>query len=226
MDPFTPFNSSIEDRMEIDRTLILRNVRLSYPHLQKPYFPQTGTGGKPKYGAKGIANLTSDDRKKIGAIIQQLIKSQLGANGSVPADRWFVTDGNVKGGEENKDCLLFSANEDETRPPKVYGRDGRQTNKESEVYAGCMVDIQIRPWVQANKWGKRVNAGLVAVKFVGDNTPFGVPAIDSASALGGIDDPNLPAPSATTGDPGAAPGFEHSPEPPTSMDDDDFNPFA
>jgi hypothetical protein len=47
-----------------------------------------------------------------------------------------------------------------------------------------MVDAVIRPWAQDNQWGKRVNASLVAVKFAGDNEPFGLPPIDDAELLG------------------------------------------
>ena len=48
------------------------------------------------------------------------------------------------------------------------------------IYAGCWVNILIRPWWQNSaKWGKRVNAGLTAVQFVRDDEPFGQGRITS-----------------------------------------------
>ena len=41
------------------------------------------------------------------------------------------------------------------------------------IYGGCWVNILVRPWFQNNKYGKRVNAGVVAVQFRKDDEPFG-----------------------------------------------------
>ena len=40
-------------------------------------------------------------------------------------------------------------------------------------YGGCYVDMLIRPWGQDNKFGKRVNAALVAVQFKRAGERFG-----------------------------------------------------
>ena len=40
-------------------------------------------------------------------------------------------------------------------------------------YAGCIVDASIQFWAQDNKFGKRINANLVTVRFVKDAPAFG-----------------------------------------------------
>ena len=191
MDPFKPFNSKVEDSIEVDGTLVFRNVRLSYPHIFRPFSQQ---GGEPRFSMAGIANLPAEQRQKMVEIIRALIKRRLGEKGNIPADRWFLRNGDDTGKAENAGCLVFNASEKPDNRPAVYNRFGVTTASEAEVYAGCMVDAIIRPWIQDNSFGKRVNASLVAVKFVGDNTPFGAPPVDVASVFGVAAGQELPAP--------------------------------
>lgn len=54
------------------------------------------------------------------------------------------------------------------RPPMVLEPDGRtvMTAATDKIYSGCYVNAKIEIWGQNNKWGKRVNAKLIAVQYV------------------------------------------------------------
>lgn len=229
MDPFTPFNSSFVDSMKADGTLILKNVRLSYPKLFKAVAMTDANGkpGAPRFGAVFICNFTQEQRKQIGDILIALAQSRLGEGVRLPSDKYCARRGDDTGKPENAGCMVITSSESAENRPTVINRSGRLASGEAEVYAGCMVDAIIRPWVQNNGWGKRVNSSLVAVRFVADNTPFGAPPVDVAAKFG-LNASDLAAPTSPDAyaDPGAAPGFELSPEPPTSREDDNFNPFG
>jgi len=54
------------------------------------------------------------------------------------------------------------------KPPLVLEPNGRtvMTEETDRIYSGCYVNAKIEIWGQANKWGRRVNAKLIAVQFV------------------------------------------------------------
>jgi len=62
--------------------------------------------------------------------------------------------------------LMVKANN--PRAPLVLHPDGRTVMTEATnlIYSGCYVNAKIEIWGQANKYGKRVNAKLIAVQFV------------------------------------------------------------
>jgi len=62
--------------------------------------------------------------------------------------------------------LIIKANS--PRPPVVLNPDGRtiMTEANNEIYSGCYVNAKIEIWGQANKYGRRVNAKLIAVQFI------------------------------------------------------------
>ncbi len=55
------------------------------------------------------------------------------------------------------------------------------TAEDDTIYSGCYLDVTIRLWAQDNKWGKRVNCALRAVKFNCDGEPLGREKIDVES---------------------------------------------
>ena len=62
--------------------------------------------------------------------------------------------------------LILKANNQ--RPPMVLEPDGRtvMTEATDKIYSGCYVNAKVEIWGQANQWGKRVNAKLIAVQYV------------------------------------------------------------
>lgn len=151
-------------------TIQIKDVRLSYPHLFKPW-AQNADQDK-KYSARFLLPVETH-AAEIKAIQQYLVKMQAEKfKARIPLDKLFLRDGNATGKPEDEGCWYIAAS-DSIRP-QVVGRKREPLNEEDDiVYAGCFVNALIRPWAQDNKYGKRINANLVAVQFVRDGERFG-----------------------------------------------------
>lgn len=153
------------------------NVRASYPHLDKPYAGDDG--GEPKFSIVGLADKGSHQSVKEACVevIEDLKKAN--KNAKVAKDKLFIKNGDDSDKEEYEGMWTISARE--TKRPKV--RDGNGDLLEVDeiadtIYAGCYVDIIIRPWFQDNAFGKRCNANLLSVKFRADGEQLGEGRID------------------------------------------------
>ena len=209
-----PNPNEFTSKMVVDRArgvIVLKNVRLSYPALFRPKVgtDKEGKPTEPKYGAAFIAHLPNSERADLLSIIKEVFAKK--APGVfLPPTNVFARSGDDTGKPEYAGATVISSSEKVDRPPKVYNRAGKITASEAEVYSGCMVDAVIRPWAQNNGWGKRVNASLVAVKFVGDNEPFGLPPIDDAELLG-VEPGQAPVVTPPAAAPAADPGYQSGP---------------
>ena len=163
-----------------DGTLILKNVRLSYPHLFKAWAKNEGE--KAKFSARFLLDKATH-AADIKALREHLNKLQLEAfKGKIPADKLFLRDGAGSEKPEQENTWTVSASED--RKPSVLNRDKSRVDEEDDiVYAGCYVNAMIRSWAQNNKYGKRLNANLLAVQFVKDGERFGAERPDAEEAF-------------------------------------------
>jgi hypothetical protein len=171
-----------------DGTIRLDNVRCSYPHLIEPYAGDDDNGNKqePAYGIVFLlpkaTHAAAKDLCKFR--IEQLMQENKVK--AIPADKKFLRDGDMSGKAENEKMFTVSAREKRApvlRTPSkakiIRGKTETVTVGSREVavnelfYGGCWVNGIIRPWWQNNKFGKRVNAGLVAVQFLKDDEAFG-----------------------------------------------------
>jgi len=156
-----------------DGLIRLDNARLSYPHLDKAWAGDEDQ--TPKFGAVALLDKTTHKAAKdlcvrrINEILKENKVEKLGA------DKKFIKDGDLTDKDEAQGMWVVSARE--SRRPACRGADGvtLATDEITDVlYAGCYVSILIRPWWQDHKkFGKRVNAGLSAVRFMRDGEPFG-----------------------------------------------------
>lgn len=163
-----------------DGCILVKDVRLSYPHLFEKWGKNEGE--KKKYSAKfHLDKKTHAEEIKalaahIGKMMTDVFKARL------PSDKLFLRNGADMGKEELEGVWVISASED--KAPDVINRDKSRINENDDIiYAGCRVNVLIRPWAQKNDYGKRVNANLLAVQFVRDDEPFsGIerPDIDEA----------------------------------------------
>lgn len=164
-----------------DGTIFLEGVRCSYPHVLTKYKGEDDDGkGKhsivlllPKKKAYRPA------RELISERIDELMKENRVKN--LKADNKFLRDGDLSAKEENEGHWTVNASESK----KVVARDNKRDPKtgkprvlkpgedDDRIYGGCYVNCLIRPWFMNNKYGKKVNAGLVAVQFAKDGEPFG-----------------------------------------------------
>jgi hypothetical protein len=163
------------------------NVRVSFPHLDKPYAGEDG--GTPKFGIVGMLGKESHKAAKdlIVAAMNELLATN--DNAKVASDKKFIRNGDDQDREEYEGHYTVSARE--SRRVAVRDQRGQLILDESKiadmVYGGCYCNLLIRPWYQDGQkvgkgYGKRVNAGLVGVQFVRDGEPFGEARIDDTDA--------------------------------------------
>lgn len=149
-----------------DGSLIVKNVILSYPHLFEPWGM---AGSKAKYSAKFL--LPRDERKddinKILSYLQSLAVEKF--KQKCAATNLFLRDGQLTGKDD--DAPFFSISASDTHRPQVVDRDRSvlyPEDADEKMYPGAIVNVHIKPWVQDNQYGRKVNANLLAVQFVRD----------------------------------------------------------
>lgn len=157
-------------KLEDNGKIILKNVMLSYPHLFEPY---AGTGddgkpGKPKYSCRFLIPKAThlEDLKGLMALIKGMYNKEFKMQ--APSDKICLKNGDSMGREDTAGRFVLSASES-TRPV-VYHPDGKTVmtieDAEDRIYAGATVNVVFALWAQNNKWGKKINANLLAVQFV------------------------------------------------------------
>ena len=146
----------------------------SYPNVFKP--DSFEEGGALKYSLAVIFDKKTDskDIARSRAIIDLILKEK-NKGKAIPSDKICLRDGSEKEGKEGYgDGVMFISTSSDRRPP-VVDRNGRTPLQEDDdkIYAGARVKVCIRFWFQDNKYGKRINASLEAVQFVGDGERIG-----------------------------------------------------
>lgn len=174
-----------------DGCIRVDGVVCSYPHVDKPW--RKNDGDTLKFSITGLApKETHDEAKKL--LVRQINRLLEEAKmGKIGAEHKFVRDGGSEDDAtkpEQANMWVIKASENVERPPKV--RDQRTkllTPDEIRklIYAGCIINILIRPWAQNNKHGKKINANLIAVQFVRDGERIGEAAIDDDDAWDVLD---------------------------------------
>ena len=166
-------------RLYSDGTILLKDLRFSYPHVfiaKAQVDKKTGKLGAPKFSIQGLMPKTT--HKPAKDLVKKVCDGILAEKkvGRIKDDAKFMKDGDLQAKDECDGMYVISASEQATRPPKVRGPDAspwNATDHAARIYGGCYGNILIRPWWQDNEYGKRINAGLVAVQFVRDGEPFG-----------------------------------------------------
>ena len=150
--------------------ILIRGGRLSYEHIFTPW-AKNPAEEKLKYSARLILPKSTH----LAAI--KALKARCEAQamewfkGKLPSAHIFIRNGDDTGKEEMADCWYIQASE--TKKPQTINADKSEvTEADDIIYSGCFVNMLIRPWKQDNKWGKRVNANLLAVQFRSDGERF------------------------------------------------------
>ena len=160
-----------------DGTIRVSNVRLSHPHLDKPYKGDDDKG-VAKYGVVGM--LPKKTHKEAVKLIEEEIAALMKTNKvkALPSEKKFLRDGDESAKDEYEGHWTISAREERRPILKEMTEDGdlvlvEQEDAKETFYGGCWGSLLIRPWFQDNKYGKRVNAGLSAVTKKADDEAFG-----------------------------------------------------
>lgn len=155
----------------MSNTIMIKNVRCSFPHFfKRPII----NGDEGAYGCTLL--LDPEEHAKVLAKIESTINATLKEKfkgKKLPAEKICLRDGDDNLRDEYEGYKTLSANAREK--PVVISGNGqtRITDPEdSKIYAGCRVNAKVDIWFQNNQWGKRVNATLLGIQFAGDDTPL------------------------------------------------------
>ena len=165
------------------------NAKLSYPHFDKPQKFERDDGTETeKYGCEGLVEVERINMVK-PFLVEQIKKIMEERDCKCSKDKWFIIEGDGELRPEVEGFYQIKASE--SRKPDFFTVDGDEITIQKDLkdlfYPGCRVDILIRPWGQNYKdkkgvTSKRVNAGLVNVKFRNDDTRLGEEPIDTSGA--------------------------------------------
>lgn len=169
-----------ENKPKVDSTVMLRNVRLSFPDLFEA--KQYEGKGDFSYGAAFLVEPGSANDKAIRAAIEKAAKAKWGEKTAAimktiegQSQKYCYVDGDTKAydGYAGKWALSTKRPQDAGRP-KVIDKDLRElTVEEGRPYGGCYVNAKVQFWAQDNQWGKGIRCTLIAVQFVADGESFG-----------------------------------------------------
>lgn len=176
----------------------LERVRASYPFVGTPSEDEDDEGNPTKaWRITGMLPKGThvEAKDKVKELIQKLITTN---EAKVPMDKWFLSNGDDKEAAEMQGHFLVTAS-DKKRRPTVRNQKGEVMDDiaaiDDKFYGGCWVNILLRPWFFDGKvkgakksFPKRVSAGLVAVQFVKDDTPFGQGRVDDEDVWDTVDD--------------------------------------
>lgn len=177
-----------------DGSILIKNVIASFPHLAEPY-AKRGPGqsdeefeASKKYSITGMLNSEthSDAIEMISGLCKKLASD---ADVKVGKSNYFIKDGDDSGRDEYEG--FHTVNARDAARPNCWSRSNVKMDK-SEVrekfYAGCVINLMLKPWVQDNSFGKRVNANLVAVQFVQDGERIGEGRVSDEGAFESYED--------------------------------------
>lgn len=173
--------------------LIIKNVRLAFPHLFKP--SSFSDGSAPRYSALFIFGENDPQVEAVRAAIDKVGQAKWGKDWPrlkedfTRRDRTPLRDGNGKAQYDGfaGRFYLSASRAASAGAPKVFDIDKAElTEIAGRPYAGCYVDAAVDIWAQDNQYGKRINATLSAVRFVADGDAFGAPPVPDASVFDDI----------------------------------------
>jgi hypothetical protein len=165
--------------------VMLKNVRLAFPVLNKP--EQFQGEGKPRYSATLLFPKDDENHKAVKAAMREAAvakwgeaKADAAVKGLTAALKTALGDGDLKaeytGFEGN---MYVGAHSQASAPPRLLdGRKQELPRDTGVIYPGCYVNASVEFWGQDNQWGKRINASLRGIQFVKDGDSFaaGAPA--------------------------------------------------
>lgn len=164
-----------------DGTIKIENVRASYPHLGAA-FKSKNDDGKEETSWGLAAMLPKATHTAAKDLVKKVITELMQKNeAKVATENWFLKNGDDKEQPEYAGHFIINAS-DKSRRPITRNRKNEVIEADAAdqlFYGGCWVDVLIRPWYfngvakNGKKYPKRICAGIVSVKFRGDDEPFG-----------------------------------------------------
>jgi hypothetical protein len=161
-----------------DMKVVIKRARLAFAKIWEP--EQFNNSGEPACSGsfildpktqkaevdKVIATITQVANEKWGAKAADMLKT-LKAKGDI-----CLHDGATKSEYEGFDGNVFVSARNKARPVVLDTDKSPLTSADGRPYSGCFVDVSLDIWPQENKYGKRINAKLLAIRFVDDGPAF------------------------------------------------------
>lgn len=165
--------------------IFISRARVSYPHLYKQPLINGELG---KCGATLLLEPGHAALAKIEAEIKRLQLEKFKGM-ALPSSKLCLRSGADRMKPEYGAAMGVSANVKDGRRPLVLAGDGRtkiESEADCKIYAGCYVNAKIALWAQDNKFGKRINAELIAIQFAGDGEPLDDSYVSDDEAMAGF----------------------------------------
>lgn len=160
--------------------VVLNNVRLAFPKIWEP--EQFGGTGEPACSAAFLMDPATSHGKanieKLKAAISQAAtekwKDKAGAMVKTLQAKGDLClhDGAEKGEYDGFAGMMFVSARNKSRPVVVDTDKTPLTQGDGKPYGGCYVNVSLDVWAQENKYGKRINAKLLAIQFKADGDAF------------------------------------------------------
>lgn len=170
----------------MDKTVVLKNVRLSFADIWQP--KAFNPGSPLKYSCNFLLDKETqgDQIKALEKKMQEMALDFF--NGKPPKGiKRCLGDGEEKSYEGYEGQMFVSAST--VRKPEIIDRDKMElVELDDKPYSGCYVNAVIGLWVQDNQYGKRVNANLDLIQFVKEGDRFGGGGGSKADLLDDIGD--------------------------------------
>lgn len=167
----------------VGKNIKLRNVRLSFPVLDKPRAFREGQ--EESYNATFLLDPKRPEHKaaleELKAEAERLIKETWGQKPVNMKPIEFMGKGETKVSQQTGEVydgyanMYFVAAKNKKRPA-LKNRDGEHLTPQEVAqvfYGGCRVNAIVSIWVQDNKWGKALRCNLSGIKFHMDDDAFG-----------------------------------------------------
>lgn len=182
--------------------VVLRNVRLSYVHLDKPYAQQPGQ--EPKYSAtvlvpKDPANNKALIDAAIAAATQKAIEKYGKAFPATPKVSVHDGDGTRPSdgqpfGDECKGCWVFTASS--KQPVTVVDLNLQPILDATQIYSGMYANVGVTFFGYSAPQNKGIGVALDNVQKVADGEPLGGQRASAEDDFGGAESvvtaPNIP----------------------------------
>ena len=176
--------------------IVLTNVRLAFPDIWEPK-SFGDSGGKPSCGASLLidpaANAAVLEAAK-AAVHQAATEKWLTKASDIlkslaaKGDAICLRKGDTKSEYAGFAGMYYISARNPARPVVVDRNKAPLTREDGRPYAGCYVDASIDIWAQDNNYGKRINAKLLALRFVRDGEAFGSGSVGSADDFETLED--------------------------------------
>lgn len=184
-------------------SVILRNVRLSFPDLFEPGTPPPGSKSGPKYGAQFIMEPGSDAFKVASEAFFVAAQEKFGQNWQAILSAMARDKKAVRKGDENLDKsgnirdgyagMFYVVARNKAKPAVVDSKfqNGQPVPLDAssgKPYGGCYVNAKVEFYAMDKAGqGKSVNCTLLAVQFVRDGEAFagGPGTADGFEDMGG-----------------------------------------